>query len=228
MVKWMKIAAGALAFMAVAATASGDSNTYNYQTQGGVNFNTKSGAVVDASGNAKVVDATPPYSLAKTWAVLDGRTITASSADSSAIIPLTGRLYSITVKCVTQSPGAATVTPNLAISVRKNVSGLADSLNTSNFYPAVASPSIASTDTFTVGQLATGSATALWPGEFGMRFQHARLGSTSAAFAYPSAQTHLLEPLYGGMLFSEYASIRVRNMSATSVIVWVWITEVPL
>ena len=59
MAKWMKIAAGALALLVVAATASGDSNTYNYQDNGTAKFNTRNGAVVDASGNAKVVDATP-------------------------------------------------------------------------------------------------------------------------------------------------------------------------
>jgi len=38
----------------VAASASGDSNTYNYQTQGSVNFNPKSGQVVDNTGAAIV------------------------------------------------------------------------------------------------------------------------------------------------------------------------------
>ena len=57
MAKWLKVAGLAVVALLVAASASGDSNTYNYQTSGGVNFNTKNGAVVDASGNAKVADA---------------------------------------------------------------------------------------------------------------------------------------------------------------------------
>ena len=228
MVKWLKVGALAVVALLVAASASGDSNTYNYQDRNGVYFNPSSGQRVDSYGRVYTTESTPPYSLARTWTVLDGATLASAAADSCTPIPLTGRLYSITVKCVAQTPGATTVTNNLAINIRKNVSGLADSLNTSSFYPALASPAVTAVDTLTVGSFISGSATLLWPGEFGMRFQHARIGPTSAVFAYPNAQTHLLEPLFGGLLFSEYASIRVRNMSASTVKVWVWVTEVPL
>lgn len=58
--KWLKVLALAAVALGVAATASGDSNTYNYQTQGGVNFNTRNGSVVDDNGIQKVVDADRP------------------------------------------------------------------------------------------------------------------------------------------------------------------------
>lgn len=52
--KWLKVAGLAAVALMVAASASGDSNTYNYQTQGSVNFNPKSGQVVDNTGAAIV------------------------------------------------------------------------------------------------------------------------------------------------------------------------------
>ena len=81
----MKIAVGALALLVVAATASGDSNTYNYQGSGPY-FNPKSGQRVDASGNAQVVDADRDRDL---WGVynLINNQLTASGsgmADSNA------------------------------------------------------------------------------------------------------------------------------------------------
>lgn len=57
MVKWLKVGALAVVALLVAASASGDSNTYNYQDNGTAKFNPKSGQRVDATGNAQVVDA---------------------------------------------------------------------------------------------------------------------------------------------------------------------------
>lgn len=57
MAKWLKVAGLAVVALLVAASASGDSNTYNYQDNGTAKFNPKSGQRVDASGNAQTVDA---------------------------------------------------------------------------------------------------------------------------------------------------------------------------
>jgi len=61
--KWLKVAGLAVVALLVAASASGDSNTYNYQDNGTAKFNTRNGAVVDASGNAKVVEASKDRDL---------------------------------------------------------------------------------------------------------------------------------------------------------------------
>lgn len=232
MKKWLKVVGAVAVFLGVAASASGDSNTYNYQGSGPY-FNTKNGAVVDASGNAKVVDATPPYSLARTWTVLDDKTLASAAADSCVPIALTGKLYSITVKCV--ATNFATATPpkvRLAISVRNHIAGLADSLNTSNFYPLPLRAVVAG-DTTTVGQTLAGGTSSPWSGEFVFQFDSARLGpnGTTALFPYPNAVTYMFSSIYGTELYAQYASVRVRNLSITSapsVRVWVWVTEVPL
>lgn len=82
MAKWMKIAVGALALLVVAATASGDSNTYNYQDNGTAKFNTRSGQIVDASGNAKVVDADRDRDLDYYATVINATTIDTAQATS--------------------------------------------------------------------------------------------------------------------------------------------------
>jgi hypothetical protein len=164
--------------------------------------------------------------------VLEGVTLAAAAADSCTPIPMTGKVYSITVKCVAQSfPTATPPKVRLAVSIRNHMFGLDDSLNTSNFYPLPLRAVVAG-DTTTVGQTLAGSTSSPWSGEFVMQFDSARLGTgTTALFPYPNAQTYMLGPIYGGALFGTDISVRVRNLSITSapsVKVWVWVTEVPL
>ena len=90
--KWWKVFAVVAVLLGVAATASGDSNTYNYQTNGGVNFNVKSGQVVDASGNAKVVDASRDRDLDYYATVINAATMDTATTQYSGIVDL--RKYS--------------------------------------------------------------------------------------------------------------------------------------
>ena len=194
----------------------------------------------DASGHLKTSEQAPLTTGMTTWQLLDGSLTTLASAagDSCAPFATNGvKLYSITVKCVAQSGGVGSLGEvRLAIQLRKNIDGSADSLRTSAFYPLYSmdnSAAAALADTINAGHLRSGSTSTPWSGEFVLTFDGTRLGpnGTSALFFYPNAQTHLLGNLYGSPLVTEYASMRVRNLSITSaptVRVWVWVTGTPL
>ncbi len=85
MAKWLKVAGLAVVALLVAASASGDSNTYNYQTQGGVNFNTRNGAIVDDNGIQKVVDADRDRDFSGVLPVLDATPLAAGATKGGTV-----------------------------------------------------------------------------------------------------------------------------------------------
>ena len=76
--KWLKVIGIAAVLCALAVSAGADSNTYNYQGTGPY-FNTKNGAIVDASGNAKVVDADRDRDLSAVIGVMTANALAAGT-----------------------------------------------------------------------------------------------------------------------------------------------------
>lgn len=212
----MKIAAGALALMAVAATASGDSNTYNYQTQGGVNFNTKSGAVVDASGNAKVVDADRDRDYVLSYDNIIADTTATYMADSSAIYntAAAGKLF-LLVRVTGFTGGVASAYSKLAIEVRTHSSLTgADSVSTFVWDPTPRSQSTSESDSLTYG-----SATAPTTATMTSTDIQAVLNSDMQVASKWGRPHTLVVPLVsttGAWYWGEFTSVKYRVLAASN------------
>ena len=76
--KWLKVIGIAAVLCALAVSAGADSNTYNYQGSGPY-FNAKNGAIVDASGNAKVVDPDRDRDLSSVIGVMTANALAAGT-----------------------------------------------------------------------------------------------------------------------------------------------------
>jgi len=232
--KWLKVAGLAVVALLVAASASGDSNTYNYQTQGGVNFNAKSGQVVDASGNAKVVDADRDrdnwgyFSLINTQF---GATSSATMADSNAT-PVDTHGYSrLALVFYPQFDSLSTVV-RYAVQVRAHYSSSSDSAATFPWYRWPVRNNTVMADIDSIGQytygsrvvaqstsanLPTGSVGA-WSGEFIVTFNVARNdsiegGSGGKWGAYPRGMYLPLNDYNGAPYWAPYTTVRVRVLS---------------
>lgn len=217
--KWMRILGVAAVALLVAASASGDSNTYNYQGSGPY-FNTKNGAVVDASGNAKVVETAPNRDANFTYSnIINSASIAAAAADSSAILDVHNmRLGTLLFKVTPVSGGVGLIT-RLAVQVRIHMNGGSDSLSTFAVYPYGQGPTFAPTvlDTMNAGHLFTGSGTVPWSGETVLTFNGNRNSPLNAvaatAFSYPNGVAIPLSSLTGRDFYADYISIRVRNVT---------------
>ena len=222
----MKIAVGALALMAVAATASGDSNTYNVQGSGPY-FNPGSHQRVDATGNAQIVDADRDRDL-----VLGQNSIIADTciamnsngassflwgADSSIAYPV-GNARHITVWVEVKPTSAADV--RLAVQFRLHLSSSSDSNSVAAVLPSTSYGYSYSARPDSVGDLvaapASGAALCLagLSNEIVMRWDANRApGSAGGYYAFPRARALTYEVAPGvGMYFS----VRVRNISGGS------------
>lgn len=132
MVKWLKVGALAVVALLVAASASGDSNTYNYQDNGTAKFNTRNGAKVDATGNASITDADRDRDLILGQNSIINATISAASAESSVAFPI-GNARHITV-WIKASPAVGT-DALLGVRLRLHLSSASDSNSVGGWGP---------------------------------------------------------------------------------------------
>lgn len=217
----MKIAVGALALLVVAATASGDSNTYNYQGDA-VKFNTKSGQIVDASGNAKVVDADRDrdlamgqFSIINTLLGSANRTDSLTyGADSSIAFPV-GNARHVTLWLDAKTTTAKDV--RVAVQFRLHYSATMDSVNTAAVMPTqmfgygagldvpAQSDSLGDVFAAATGHARPSETLVVWraAGGFG--------GSAAAEWSAPRGKILTYEVPAG---VGAYFSVRVRNLSA--------------
>jgi len=220
--KWWKVFAVVAVLLGVVATASGDSNTYNYQTNGGVNFNVKSGQVVDASGNAKVVDADRDrdlamgqFSIINTLLGSANRTDSLTyGADSSIAFPV-GNARHITLWLDAKTTTAKDV--RVAVQFRLHYSATMDSVNTATVMPTqmfgygnghnspALADSIGDIAAAATGQARPSETLVVWraAGGFG--------GSAAAEWSAPRGKILTFEVPAG---VGAYFSVRVRNLSA--------------
>lgn len=211
MAKWLKVAGLAVVALLVAASASGDSNTYNYQTQGGVNFNTKSGQVVDASGNAKVVDADRDRDLVLGQNSIINATISSASAESSITFPV-GNAKHITV-WIKASPAVGT-DALLAVGLRLHLSSSSDSNSVGGWGPRFNVNSNVSALPDTVGDTRIAASDPAYSDEILVfRSGKRRSAGNPGAFNWNTLipLTYTVVPGSGS-----YFSIRVRNVAASS------------
>ena len=233
MAKWLKVAGLAVVALLVAASASGDSNTYNYQGSGPY-FNTKSGQVVDVNGNAKVVDADRDRDL---WGVhtLINNQLTATSngmADSNATPVATYNYRRMSLMIYPQLDSLST-SVRLAVQVRAHSSSATDSASAFPWYRwpvrgttvglGIDSLTQYAHGTRTLAQgtsanLPTGSVGA-WDGEFIVQYSAQRLdtlgaGGTAGKYgAYPRGIYVPLLDATGAPFWAPYTSVRVRVLS---------------
>lgn len=222
MSKWVRIVAVAVVALLVAASASGDSNTYNYQDNGTAKFNPKSGQRVDASGNAQVVDADRDrdlvmgqYSIINTLLGSANRTDSLGyGADSCIVMPI-GNARHVTLWVDAKTTTAKDV--RLAVQFRVHYSGLADSTMTATVMPSqmfgygsartftASSDSIGDIVAAAMGQARSNEVLLVWraAGGFG--------GSAAAEWSAPRAKLLTYEVPAG---VGAYFSVRVRNLSA--------------
>jgi hypothetical protein len=207
--KWLKVAGLAVVALLVAASASGDSNTYNYQGTGPY-FNTKSGQVVDATGNAKVVDADRDRDLVLGQNQIISATITAASAESSITFPV-GNARHITL-WIKASPAVGT-NALLAVQLRLHLSSASDSTSIGAWSPRYGANSFIAAGPDTVGDTRL-NAGASYSDEIAVFRSGARRSAGNAgAFNWNTLIpiTYTLAPGAGS-----YFSVRVRNAGAGS------------
>jgi len=217
--KWLKVAGLAVVALLVAASASGDSNTYNYQGSGPY-FNTKNGSLVDASGNAKVVEVYPNRDYNFTYSnIINSASIAAAGADSSAVLDVHNMRLGTLLFKVTPIGGGTGLITRLAVQVRIHLNGVTDTLSVFAVYPYGAGPTFAPAvlDTMNAGHLFTGSGTVPWSGETILTFNGNRNSPLDAvaavAFSYPNGVAIPLSSLTGRDFYADYISIRVRNVT---------------
>lgn len=219
MAKWLKVAGLAVVALLVAASASGDSNTYNYQGTGPY-FNAKSGQLVDVTGNAKVVEAAPNRDYNFTFSnIINTASLAAAAADSSAILDVHNMRLGTLLFKVTPIGGGTGLITRLAVQVRIHLNGGSDTLSTFAVHSYGSGPVFAASvlDTMNAGHLATGSATAPWSGETVLTFNGNRNSPLNAVaatvFTYPNGVAIPLSSLTGRDFYADYISIRVRNIT---------------
>ena len=217
----MKIAVGALALMAVAATASGDSNTYNVQGSGPY-FNPGSHQRVDATGNAQIVDADRDrdlalgqFSIINTLLGSANRTDSLTyGADSSIAFPV-GNARHITLWLDAKTTTAKDV--RVAVQFRLHYSATMDSVNTATVMPTQMfgygnghnSPALADS----IGDIAAAATGQARPSETLVVWRAAGGfdGSAAAEWSAPRGKILTYEVPAG---VGAYFSVRVRNLSA--------------
>lgn len=211
----MKIAAGALALLVVAATASGDSNTYNYQDNGTAKFNTRSGQIVDASGNAKVVDADRDRDYVLSYDNIIADTTAVYMADSSAIYntAAAGKLF-LLVR-VTGFGVTANAFAKLAFEVRTHSSLTgADSVSTFIWDPTPRSQSTSESDSLTYGSTVAPTTFALTSTDI-----QAVLNSdlnVASKWGRPHTLVIPLVSTTGQWYWGEYTSIKYRVLASSN------------
>lgn len=244
--KWWKVFAVAAVLLGVAATANGDSNTYNYQTpgSGSVNFNVKNGAVVDAYGNAKVVESFPQMDANLQFQDLIVRDATTSflafgAADSCS--PVDTHRIRLGMLLIDASPAATTFDTTsvirLAVQIRTHLNGQVDSSSVFPLYQygrtdlGAVTTTASQMDTSVVGhlvsaapipnRLATPQAGQAWSGEFVVEISAKRSGIynnvavNGHTFYYPNGIALPLSSLFGREVYSPWTSVRVRYMSSS-------------
>lgn len=244
----MKVGFAVLALLVVAASASGDSNTYNYQGSGPY-FNPKSGQIVDATGNAKVVDAFPNRDQNFTFSnIINNSSLAAGAGDSSAILDTHQmRVGMLLIKCTgitglsgVDTTGAKTI--RLAVQVRTHLDGGSDSLSTFVVYPygstGMGVTAGASPDSSVTGHLAGGglgtTANIPWSGEQVVQFMATRQARNNGqvvsrqVWYYPNGIAIPLSSFFGRDFYSPYTSVRVVNLTAPTVKVSVSLVGSPL
>lgn len=218
MAKWLKVAGLAVVALLVAASASGDSNTYNYQGTGPY-FNTKSGQVVDATGNAKVVDADRDRDLVMGQNSIINSTITALSADSSIAFPI-GNAKTVTVwlKII---PAAATTTSRVAVQFRLHLSSSSDSNSVAPWTPRHRMAALnAGSGPDSLGDVAALATNTGYPYTDELLVVRSTLRTGAASGGTPGAfNWNSLVPLTFNIApgSASYFSVRVRNCGGSSI-----------
>ena len=215
MVKWLKVGALAVVALLVAASASGDSNTYNYQGTGPY-FNPKSGQKVDATGNAQVVDADRDRDYVVSYDNIIADTTATYMADSSAVYATgsANRLY-LYVRVTGFTGGVASAFSKLAIEVRSHTNGLSDSTNTFVWDPTPRS----ATATSEADSITFGSATAPTTATLVSTDLQAILTADMQVASKWGRPHTLVIPLVsstGSWYWGEYTSVKYRVLAASN------------
>ena len=204
---------------------------------GGIVASDTSGApfLMDSDGYAKMVQKNPAMDANLTFASIISSTITAASADSSAILDTHRmRLGMLLIKANPSGGGTGTIN-RLAIQIRVHLNGQSDTSSTFAIYQygatAVATAG-ALPDTIAFGHLVSGSTTTPWSGEFDIMATADRSGPVTGGstndFRSPTGIAIPLQSLFGRDSWAPYVSVRVRNITGPSCAVTVHLVGTPL
>ena len=238
---WALAALGMLLASAAISQVGGNGSKVNGQFTGqrvaGVDITDTSTRVlrVDASWNLKTSEAYPLSDQNLTFSSIISSTITAASADSSAVLDTHRmRLGMLLIKANPVGGGTGTIN-RLAVQIRVHLNGQSDTSSTFAIYQygatAVATAG-ALPDTISFGHLVSGSTTTPWSGEFDIMATAARSspisGGGSNDFRSPNGIAIPLQSLFGRDSWAPYVSVRVRNITGPSCAVTVHLVGTPL
>jgi hypothetical protein len=197
-------------------------------------------ATGDASGNTKVAEAFPPTTANVTHSsIITSSSLAYNAGDSSAIINVSGlRHMKLLIKAVPASTGLdTTAVSRLVFQVRTHLTGLADSSSTFVEYSyGVSNLGVAAgaADSATYGHLVKGGRNLAWSGEFIVQAASIRTAHASAVaingheWYWPSGHSISLDNLMGRDFWTDYISIRVRNITNNACAVTVHLVGTPL
>jgi len=214
--KWLKVAGLAVVALLVAASASGDSNTYNYQDNGTAKFNPKSGQKVTSTGDASTSEASKDRDYVVSYDNIIADTTATYMADSSAVYATgdANRLY-LYVRVTGFTGGVASAFSKLAIEVRSHTYGTSDSVSTFIWDPTPRS----AVTTSEADSITFGSATAPTTATLLSTDIQAILSADMQVASKWGRPHTLVIPLVsstGSWYWGEYTSIKYRVLAASN------------
>ncbi len=198
--------------------------------------NGATGAKVDANGSALTSESAPAMDANLTFAnVIQNSSLAVGAADSSAVLDTHRMRLGVLLFKIVPSTGTGVIT-RLAVEVRLHLNGASDSSSTFPIYLDAFNAGLArasgAADTAGAGHFITGSATALYSGEFSVGANSGRNAPGNAvaavAWTYPNGIAIPLSNLYGREVWAPYISVRVRNMVGPTCAVTVSLVGTPL
>lgn len=191
----------------------------------------------DSDGNLMTLEAAPAFDqngIAQDIIVNTG--LANGSADSSGMIDThKWRVSGLLIKAVPSTGTSAAGA--IAVQIRTHLGGVDDSSHTFAWYPISVDPRSGDADgiypdTLNVGHITTGSASAVWSGEFTVTIARNRNapanGVAAVAFQYPSGIYIPLSNFYGTDFWSPWTSVRVRVMRGNTTAITVHMIGTPL
>ncbi len=224
----------ALAGLALLAGVTwGDNNVLNHGTY---YSNAATQLKTDASGNLYTTESQPPMDASMVFAnVINNTALAVAAADSNAA-PLDTRRMRLGMLLIKVWPaiGSAQRINHIALQIRTHLYGGTDSLSTFVINPyGQGQGGISATlpDTTQMGHLLLPTASVVGSGEIDIATDGARVGpngSASTIFFWPSGIAIPIQSLYGRDVYSQYTTIRVRNLSGPTCAITVHLIGTPL
>jgi len=200
---------------------------YNVQDKGTYKMNANSGAVVDASGNAKVVDADRDRDYWTTANLINNQlTASGTTMADSNVTPIATYGYRRSGLMIYPQFDSLSTVVRIAVQVRAHYNSSADSANAFPWYRWPTRSTSAASDVDSIGHFTNSSqatpvqvtsGSGLYSGEFLVKFDVARQdlagGGAGKPWAYPKGIYVPLNDATGAPYWAPYTSVRVRVLN---------------